>query len=72
MTIYVSSSRIYRSFTSKRQQFEIRNAGDFIELGVAPFPVVTRLSRAPFPPVEPPAAVLRTKMYQHAIYYALQ
>ena len=43
----------------------------------APFPVllfiiVTRLPRAQFPPVEPLAAVFRTKIYQYAIYYALQ
>ena len=34
MTIYFSSSCVYRSFTGKRQHFEIRNAGDFDELGV--------------------------------------
>ena len=34
MTIYFSSSRVYRSFTGKRQHFEIRNAGEFAELGV--------------------------------------
>ena len=44
----------------------------------APFPVllffiiVTRLPRAPFTPVEPPATIFRTNIYQRAIYYALQ
>ena len=34
LTMYFSSSRIYRSFTGKRQHFETRNAGDFVELSV--------------------------------------
>ena len=74
MTIYFSSSRVYRSFTGKRQHFAIWNAGDFIEPGVQLHFLYYLLwsSRAPFPPVELPAAVLRTKLYQHAIYYALQ
>ena len=36
------------------------------------FIIITRLPRAPSPPVEPPAAVFSTKIYQHAIYYAPQ
>ena len=65
MTFYFSSSRIYRSFIGKRQHFEIRNAGDLIELGVELHFLYCSIScTVPFPPVEPPTAVFRTKTYQ--------